>query len=231
MLRLLGFFLVAWLVSRVLGVLPVVGPIFARTGILGVWITALLLAWGITRYGEVALRARRDRGVLRQLEAVDNPHNHGKAGALLLAQGRASKALPHLEQAAEGEPDSAEWSYRLGLTCARLGRKEDAVAALRACVALDEEYAYGSAQARLAEALLAVGQAEEALVALERMERNHGPSPESAFRSAQALRALGRRDECTRRLAQVSPLASEAPKFQRGAAQAWVLRAWIARLL
>jgi tetratricopeptide (TPR) repeat protein len=212
------------------GVLPIVGPIFARTGILGVWITALLLAWGITRYGEVAVRARRDRAALRRLEAVDNPHNHGKAGALLLAQGRASKALPHLTQAAEGEPDSAEWSYRLGLACMRLGHKEQAVAALRDCVGLDEEYAYGSAQARLAEALLAVGRAEEALAALERMERNHGPSPESAFRSAGALRALGRREEGTRRLLEVSRLASEAPKFQRSEAQTWVLRAWFARL-
>jgi tetratricopeptide (TPR) repeat protein len=211
-------------------VLPVVGPIFARTGIFGVWIAALLLSWAVTHYGERALTARRDRAEIHRLEEVDSPYNHGKAGALLLARGRAARAVPHLERAAQGEPDSAEWQYRLGCALLALRKPNDARVALERCVAIDEEYAYGAAQLRLAEALLAAGAAERALEVLDRAERNHGLTPESAYRRGRTLRALGRRDAARKSFAEVGELAQKAPRFQRREATAWATRAWLARM-
>lgn len=230
MLRWIGFLVCAVVLAQVLSALPLIGPIFARTGIFGVWIAAILLSWAVTHYGERALHARRDRSELTRLDAVDSPYNHGKAGALLLARGRPRRALPHLEAAARGEPDTAEWHYRLGCALLALRRPGDARAALERCVAIDEEYAYGAAQLRLAEALLAEGVGERALAVLACAERNHGPTPESAYRRGLTLRALDRRGEARASFAEVSELARRSPRFQRREAGAWAAKAWVARL-
>ena len=228
--RFVVFLFFALLLSQVLGALPIIGPLFARTGIFGVWIAAMLLSWLVTKYGQRAVVARRDRAELDRLEAVDSPYNHGKAGSVLLARGSAARALPHLETAAQGEPDSAEWQYRLGQALLMLRRPDDARRALERCVSIDEEHAYGAAMLRLAEALVAESEGERALEVLARAERNHGPSPESAYRKGQALRALGRKDEARKSFSEVSKLASNAPKFQRRDATAWATRAWLARM-
>lgn len=230
MARLVVFFVVAYLLTLVLGHLPVVGPIFARTGIFGIWIVAILLSLGLTHYGNRAVVVRRDRSELRRLEAVDNPHNHGKAGSLLLARGSWRRAIPHLEEAARGEPGSAEWQYRLGSAYLAAGRSADAVACLEECARLDPEYAYGAAQMRLAEALLKEGRGEEALAALAVVERNHGPSPESAYRRGITLKSLGRRDEAKAALGEVAELAGNVAKYQRREANLWVAKAWFAGL-
>jgi len=98
-------------------------------------------------------------------------------------------------------------------------------------VALEEEHAYGAVQLRLGEALTRAGQAEAALAAFERFERNHGPSPESAYRSGLALRRLGRTAEAHASFARVSDLAAKAATYQRGANRGWVLRAFLARFV
>ncbi len=230
MLRLIGFIALAIVLTQILAHLPLIGGLFRHTGIFGIWITAILLSWAFTHYGQRALVASRDRAQLRALEAVDNPHNHGKAGSLLLAQGRASKALPHLEQAVAGDPDSAEWRYRLGSALMMLRRPDDAREHLQRCVEIDEEYAYGAAQMKLAEALLAGGHKGEALAALDVVERNHGPTPESRYRRGVTLKALGRRDEAKASFREVSELAAKAVQFQKKSANVWVMRAWVAGL-
>ena len=153
----------------------------------------------------------------------------------MLSSGRARQALPYLERAVEGEPDSAEWRYRLGCALLESARPEAAVDALRATVAMDEEYAYGAVQLRLSEAHLGLGEAEAALAALDTFDRNHGPNPESAYRRGQALRAAGRRDEARESFAAVADLASRGARFQRGQNRRWLCalstlpssRAWL----
>ncbi len=230
MLRLLGFFVLALLLASVLGHVPLVGPLFRHTGIFGILLAAALLSAGLTRLGQRLLVARKLRAELRALAEVGNAFNHGKMGALYLARGRARQALAHLEEATRGEPEVAEWHYRLGL--ARLATRDPAgaLAALERCVALEEEHAYGAAQMRRAECLQRLRRGAEALGALAVFERNHGPSPESAFRRAQALRALGQRAEARAALAQVNELARKATRYQRRSAGWWALRAQLARL-
>ncbi len=219
-----------FILSRVLGYLPIVGP-FLGGSFIGLWVCAMLLSWMLSKYGDRALRARRDAAQIRQLGAVETPHSNGKIGSLLLAQGRVRKSLPYLEKAAEGEPDVAEWNYRLG--CARLavGDRDAALEALRDCVTLDEEYAYGAAQMRLAEALARTGQLQDALLALATFERNHGPSPESAFRRGEAHRGLGEKDAAREAYREVPMLVAQAARYQKKSTGLWALRARIASLL
>jgi tetratricopeptide (TPR) repeat protein len=230
MLRLIGFFVLAIVLANLLGHVPVIGGLFRHTGLIGIWITAIGLSLLFSHLGARALRIGRDRAELRRLEAVDSAYNHGKIGTLYLSQGRARKALSHLEQAVEGEPDSQEWLYRLGCAHIALGRHAEAVEPLRSCLDQDEEFAYGSAMMRLAEARAGSGEHEAALAVLEVQERNHGPSPESAYRRGASLKALGRKEEARAAFGEVFALARDSVRYQRREAGTWALRARFASL-
>jgi tetratricopeptide (TPR) repeat protein len=175
------------------------------------------------------VQQRKLRAQVRTLSAVESAHNQGKLGALLLSRGRAREALVHLELAVSGEPRVAEWHYRLGLARLALRDAAGALAALERCVALEEEHAYGVAQLRRAECLQRLTRHAEALDVLALQERNHGPSPESAYRRGCAERALGRRAEARVAFAEVGELARRATRYQRRGATLWALRATLAR--
>jgi hypothetical protein len=81
------------------------------------------------------------------------------------------------------------------------------------------------------EAWQAVGEGAAALAAVERVERSHGPTPESAYRRGLALRSLGRRSEARAAFAEVPRAAAQVARYQRGDARRWQARATLARLL
>jgi len=185
----------------------------------------------ITKYGQRAYRVRRDASKIRELATVDTPTNQGKLGALLVAQGRPRKALEPLRAATRGEPEVAEWHYRLGCALLQTRQYPEAVEALQKCVALDEEYAYGAAQLRLAEALTASKRASKAIDALAVFERNHGPSPESAYRRGLAYKQDGQRDAAKQAFDEVAQLAQQVARYQRTQAGMWTFKAKMASML
>ena len=229
LLRLLGFFVLITILMRVLQNVPVIGGLFH--GFIGFWATAIGLVLLMNHYSRVALERRRTNVQIHDLGNVDRPHNQGKLGSLLLAGGRPGKAVPHLEQAVEGEPDVTEWHFRLGTALLALGRNEEAVASLGRAAEMNEEYGYGGVQLRLSEANLAAGDSDAALAQLDVFDRNHGPNPESAYRRGLALKKAGRRQEAGESFARVGELARGAARFQRREAQKWVFRAMLARLV
>jgi Flp pilus assembly protein TadD len=227
LLRLLGFFVLVVVVMNVLQAVPVIGNMFH--GFFAFWIVAIGLSVLLNHLGTRAIRARHTNVQVRALGHVDSPHNEGKLGSLLLAGGKPHKALAHLEKAVAGEPDSAEWHFRLGSALLQTGRGTDAITSLRRTAEIDEEHGYGQVQLQLSQALLTSGDAEAALACLDVFERNHGPNPESAYRRGVALKKTGRRDEAGASFAQVSELARTSARYQRKDNQKWVLRAFLAR--
>lgn len=232
MLRLLGFFVLVLvtlgLARSLLGGVPVIGPLL-HVPLLGFWIVAALLSMGVSKLATTSLDRGKQRALERRLGAVETPHNQGKLGSLLLQQGRYKAALPSLERAAEGEPDVAEWAYRLGLARQRSGSLEPALEAYGQALSLDEGVGFGEPLLRGAETLLRLGRAEDALAWLERFERNHGPSPESAYRRGLASGKLGLKEEAEQALGQVAQLAEQRVGSQRRSDGTWVLRARLAR--
>ncbi len=228
MLRMIGFFAGTLLLMNLLRGVPVVGAVF-QIPLVGFFVAAFVLSLGLSKASGYLLQRRRFLAMARSLEAVDSPHNQGKLGTLLLHQGRSREALDYLERAVDGDPDELEWRYALGV--AQLGARDDsaAVETLRAVAAEDEEYKYGAVQLRLGEALLSAGDAAGSLAAVELFERNHGPSPESAYRRGLAQKALGDRDAAGESFAEVGELAGRAAGFQRAQNRPWVWRAMLAR--
>lgn len=228
MLRLAGFFLLCILLLGILRQVPLVGEVF-RVPLVGFWLTAILLSVLFSKVAASALDRRRVKNLERRLGAVDTPHNQGKLGSLMLAQERHRRARELLERAVAGEPASIEWRYRLG--CARLGMRDWAAAieSLASAARDDEEHAYGAVLLRLAEAYTRAGDARRALECLARFERNHGPSPESAFRRGLALKAAGQGSEARAAFGEVARLSEQQARYQRRSSLGWVARAFLAR--
>ena len=61
-------------------------------------------------------------------------------------------------------------------------------------------------------------------------EREHGPSPESAYHRGVALRMGGDRAAARLAFREVGELAARAARFQRKAQSVWVWKAWLGRL-
>ena len=234
MLRLVFFFIGVLVLLSVLRTLlhgvPIIGALLGIP-FLGFWIVAILLSAALSKLGANAIDRRKRSNLVRQLGAVETPHNLGKLGSLFEGQGRHGQALPYLDRATEGEPEVAEWHYRRGLALAGLGRRKEAIEALQSALALDGRHAYGAVLMRLAELQAKDGKHDRALESLERFERNHGPLPESAYRRGVALKALGHRERSRAALDEVSELASQSARYQKKDGSAWALRAFFARLV
>jgi tetratricopeptide (TPR) repeat protein len=228
-LRWVGFFVAVIVVLNVLGHIPVVGDIFH--GFLGFWLVAILLSIGAARFADWGMRRRRLANNMRALGHVDTAHNNGKLGVLYANARRSRKALPHLERAAEGEPEVAEWQYRRGTVLLDLRRAEEAVVSLERANAIDPEHAYGAVQLALADAHIQTGHAKAALESLDLFDRNHGPTPESAYWRGVALKKLGRGAEGRAILRSVGGLVQHTAKFHRKQQRAWIWRAWLASLV
>jgi len=232
-LRLVAFFaatlLLLGILRSLLGGVPVIGALLGIPFV-GFWLVAILLALVLSKLAAHALDRRQHQALVRQLSAVETPHNQGKLGSLFANQGRHRRAIPLLEEAARGEPATAEWGYRLGCSYLSAGRLEEAVRELERVLALDEEHAYGSAALRLAEARARAGEHAEALEVLALFERNHGPSPESAYRRGKSLAALSRREEARAAFDEVGELVGQAAEYQKKSGALWAWRARWARI-
>lgn len=228
MLRLLGFFIAVLVALRLAQALPGVGRLFH--GFLGFWIVAIAMAWGLSAVSSRWAARRKLAASLTALGQVDNAHNRGKRGALLLAAGRPAQALADLEAAVAGEPESAEWGYRLGLAQLALGRPREAVEALSAAEARGPTHGYGGIQLALAQAELARGEARRALAALERREQLHGDDAQAAYLRGKAFARAGDAERARRAFAEVERLHASAPAFRRKLSAGWVWRARLARV-
>lgn len=233
MLRLVGFFLLVFvtlgLARSLLGGVPVIGTLLGMPFV-GFWIVAVALSAGASRLAAGALDRRQTQRLVRQLGAVETPHNLGKLGSLLLNQGRTRRAIGPLEQAAAGEPEVAEWHYRLGCALLGAGRKPEALTALDRALSLDEEHAYGTAMLRSIELVQSMGEHGQALARLKRYEINHGPSPRSAYRRGQSLAAAGQGAEARAAFEEVPQLIGQLAQYQRQGSAVWQLRARLARV-
>jgi len=229
MLRLIGFFLLVFAAMFVLRELPVIGGIF-RIPLLGFYITAILVSVVGARLAARVTDRSRQRRLARELGGVDTPYNRGKLGLLLLQQGRAAQAVPHLSAALEADPASEEFQYRLGLALAGSGEYERAIEHLEPLVARNEDYAYGAVILALSSARFSAGSARGALDAIEQHDRSFGPTPESCYHRGRALRAIGDRGGAARAFGSIGSLASKLPAYQRRAATHWWFKSQLAKL-
>lgn len=196
-----------------------------RMPILGLLLTSMLAAALLRHWEAWQVQRKQTAASIRDLSRVETPEQQGKLGSLLLSKGKARQALEPLQNAAQGDPGRLEWRYRLGCCELELGRPAQALEWLEDVVAREEEHAFGAAIMRLIECRFALGEHSQALAALERFERNHGPNPESAYRRGQALLELGQREAGKSALAEVPVLMEALPAAHRKPMRAYAIKA------
>ncbi len=224
----IGFFIGAVLLSSVLRHVPGIGGLLRS--IWGFWIAVLLLSgitnWLSTKWLEYS-RLRRGRAEFSQ---VDNAHNQGKLGSLLLLNGRVRAALGPLERAVAGEPESAEWHYRLGSALRLCGQPARAAAELEAALKLAPAHAWGEVGIELALARRATGDVQGALAALQDRDREHGESVRSAYLRGTLLSREGQREASRAAFREVGEIARRSPRFSRKGTLRWRALARLALL-
>jgi len=227
--RFLGYFFLVFVAMIVLRQVPIIGGVF-RIPLFGFFLSAAVVSALVARGGLFLSERHRIGRDIREIGAVDTPHNRGRLGRLYLLNGRPRVAVGHLEAAVEGEPDEVEWQYRLGDALASSRQHTRAIQAFERAAELNEQHAYGQVLTKLANSHRASGDPDSALAVLDRFEVLHGPTPESACRRGLCLKALGRKDEASRALASVGALVAQAAKYQRAEAYRWGFKAALARL-
>ena len=228
MLQLIGFFFASLIVLQLLRLVPGIGGLF-QIPFLGFLLTTVLVSAVFSKVAQEWLERRRERRAEAQFRGVPTPHNQGKLGSLLMARGRAKRALPHLERAHQGEPDHLEWRWQLGRAYAALGRHASARSMLLPALARDEGYAYGDLLLLAAECERKSGHPKGALELLERHERLCGAQPRSLWERGHALRAEGRRQEAAAAFREVGKLTRTQVKWKRDGDRWLELRSWLWR--
>jgi tetratricopeptide (TPR) repeat protein len=226
--RLILFFLATFIalgiLRNVLGDVPIIGPLL-HIPLISFWFVAILISVLASKAAAWSLDRRRERALLRSLGVASTSHAKGKLAAMLLSQGRTRRALPLFEEAVEGEPDRVEWQLGLGRARRALGNAAGAKEAFEAALAIDKAAGYGAAALGAAACAQELGNGERALECVAVCEREHGPSPESAYRRGRALAVLGRREEAQAAFAEVRRLVSSASGRRKTQDLVWAVKA------
>jgi tetratricopeptide (TPR) repeat protein/mono/diheme cytochrome c family protein len=121
-----------------------------------------------------ALVAEQSRRDLERLAAgyafrltidPDDVEAHGRLGHLLVGEGRASEAIPHLEAARRRRPDAWGVLHNLGVAQTALGKYPEAVTSFRTALARNDSYA--PTHQSLATTLALLGRFDESVVHYE----------------------------------------------------------------
>ncbi|HMH52137.1 MAG TPA: tetratricopeptide repeat protein [Candidatus Acidoferrum sp.] len=146
-----------------------------------------------------ALVAQQSRRDLERLAAgyafrltvdPDDVDAHGRLGHMLVGEGRASAALPHLEAARRRRPDAWGVLHNLGVALAALGKYPEAVTSFRAALARND--AYAPTHQSLATTLALLGQFQESVVHYEAALALHPDDADAHNNVAVLLARLGR---------------------------------------
>jgi tetratricopeptide (TPR) repeat protein len=226
-LQWIVFFVGALLLSSALSHVPGLRTAFG--GIWGFWFAVILLSAATTQISKFLFERTRMRRRVSELGRVDTAHNQGKLGTVMLLGGSARSAIPLLERAVAGEPESAEWRYRLGSALRACGEPGRAASELEAALKLSPRHAYGEVAIELALARKAVGDDAGALAALATREREHGETVRSAYLRGSVLARMGEREKARAAFDEVGQLASRLPQFSRRGTLRWRALAWLAR--
>ena len=132
----------------------------------------------------------------------------GRVAMLLHAYEQHALARPYYERAAQLAPDATAWTYLGGVVQAELGEYEQAASSFRRTLASDPFYL--PASVRLAETLLAAGDAESSRAAYERLLRE---VPELALARYGYGRALASLGDASGAMAQYEQAVRLTPEF------------------
>jgi tetratricopeptide (TPR) repeat protein len=144
---------------------------------------------------------------------------------------RPRRALELLEEARKRFPKDAELLYLTGLARLRCGNPESALEPLVQSVEIDPKLRLGDPFLVAAEALLALGRAEEAEDALERYTHANSSSIQGYVLLADTREKMGNIEGATQAITEALNTWKSLPAFRKRGQRYWWARAWFERLM
>jgi tetratricopeptide (TPR) repeat protein len=177
----------------------------------------------------------RTWGRIRSLDAqiTANPANvtaRRDLAEIWLQRLRPRRALTLLDEARVRAPDDAELLYLTGVARFRSGDAKGALDPVVKAVEIDPRVRFGEPYLLAGEALLALGQLEEAEDALDRYVASNSSSLQGYVRLAEVHRRRGNPEAAKKAIREALDTFAQLPSYKRRAELRFWLRAWVARL-
>jgi hypothetical protein len=205
-----------------------------------VWAFFIFIGYGIgalwyylTVFRETAttgfeLPGAGSRARIRELQAkihhLDNAYHHFQLGDVYFRRGKFAEAEKSYRAALERDPKDIDVRAHLGQCLVRLNRPAEARPLLEGVMHEKPDHDYGYSMMALAEALMALGETENAILYWQHVTQNHS-YPRAKVQLAELYAAGSQPDAARNELKVVLSDDSHAPAFQRARDRVWIRRA------
>ena len=200
--------------------------IFFGYGIAALW-------YYFTVYRETApsgfeLPGSQSRARVKELQAkihhLDNAYHHFQLGDLYFQRGKFAEAEKSYRAALERDEKDIDTRAHLGQCLVRLGRPKEARPFLEGVMHEKPDHDYGYTMMALAEALMALGETDNALLYWQHITQNHS-YPRAKVQLAELYAQKNQPDKARAELKDVLTDDTHAPAFQRARDRVWIRRA------
>lgn len=207
-----------------------------------IWAVFLLFGWGLAAFwyyfyvyrssassvSGFELPGAQSRKRMRELQAqihhIDNASHHFQLGDLYFQRGKLADAEKCYREALKREPNDIDARAHLGQCLVRLNRPAEARPLLEGVMREKPDHDYGYTMMALAEALTALGEADNAIQYWQHITQNHS-YPRAKVQLAELYLAKNQPDLARAELKDVLSDDVHAPGFQRRRDRVWIRRA------
>ena len=206
------------------------------------WAVFLFVGWGIAAFWYYfavyrasgssvsgfelpgAFNRKRIRELQGQIHHIDNAFHHFQLGDLYFQQGKLAEAEKCYRAALEREPKDIDASAHLGQCLVRQNRPAEARPLLEGVMHEKPEHDFGYTMMALAEALMALGEKDNAILYWQHVTQNHS-YPRAKVQLAELYIEKNQLDAARAQLKDVLTDDVYAPPFQRRRDRVWTRRA------
>jgi hypothetical protein len=171
-----------------------------------------------------ASNRKRIRELQAQIHHIDNASHHFQLGDLYFQQGKLADAEKCYRAALEREPKDIDARAHLGQCLVREKRPAEARPLLEGVMHEKPEHDYGYTMMALAEALMALGEKDNAILYWQHVTQNHS-YPRAKVQLAELYMEKNQMDAARAQLKDVLTDDVYAPTFQRRRDRVWIRRA------
>ena len=207
-----------------------------------IWAVLILIGWGLTAFwyylmvyrdsvssvSGFELPGAQSRKRVRELQAqihhIDNASHHFQLGDIYFQRGKLADAEKCYRAALEREPKDIDARAHLGQCLVRLNRPAEARPILEGVMNEKPDHDYGYTMMALAEALMALGETENAILYWQHVTQNHS-YPRAKVQLAELYLAKDKPDLARVEVKNILSDDVHAPAFQRRRDRVWIRRA------
>lgn len=167
---------------------------------------------------------RRIKELQAQIHHIDNASHHFQLGDVYFQRGKLEEAEKCYRAALQREPTDIDARAHLGQCLVRLNRPAEARPILEGVMHEKPEHDYGYTMMALAEALMALGEKDNAILYWQHITQNHS-YPRAKVQLAELYIGKNQPEQARAELKDILTDDIHAPAFQRRRDRVWIRKA------